>query len=725
MAKFTHIANSFKSGQLGQKLVGRTDISQYRNGLLDMKNMINSPVGGAFRRGGFSSFKKVTPPLLAYSSSLVVPFVVSNDESYLIVFYGRVSGNSFPPKPVIYNSSGVLQGTEGGVFGVNFFPEDATLLRWVQLGRFMFFCSADGNMRPFFLYQGASGDFEFRLYSIRPPVDFIDPLGLQTKDPEGFRYPYFPNTDENIFMKYVRGPNPTEDQIVMQDGSAVAVDYFADATLVGTFKFRALFGSSEILLAGAVKLSDSSIEVALETGTRPADGAIATDWGRGQWDDQLGWPRTVTSFQQRLIWGGNASFPNTLWSSSIAKPFRMIQEKLFQDQGSTDVTGAGFFGDLDTLQPFEFEIASSQATGITWLGSQRSLHVGTASMEFSLASDTGGFSAIEFPSLRPQTYHGGRNVQPARIGRFSIYVDESGKSIRDFAYSENNGSHISRDLSVLSPDIIYERLGSDNVENVSFKVMDWQESNRCLWLVSSGGSLFSFSYEETAELAGWAWHELGGDPVVLSCAVIPYQGKSTLFIVTQRTVDGSEELFLERLVPPTQDPVYVDGSQEVNYFDASTYVKYGVATDTHLSDLEGYEVYALADGEQLGPFTVTAGEFTTPTAVTEISYGLKYEHLMTTMPLEAGTVIGSAQGQLKRVDRFYMDMYRSLGSKFSYGDTEYPIEYPAIPALESFTGRVKIDYDSTPDERYLVTIKGDDPLPFGVLNITFRGVTQD
>jgi hypothetical protein len=721
MAKFTHIANSFKSGQLGEKLVGRTDIAQYRHGLLTMKNMVNSPVGGAFRRGGLSLFKEVTSAVAA-RGAVPIPFVLTEGEAYLVVLEGRGPlGVNFNPTPRIYDTDGTAIVVERSVFDTQRkWPSDPRDIRWTQLGRYIFFCDAKGEAAPAFLFQKKNGTFIFN--DVILPSQPSDP-GTEETIPNGFRYPYSPNRDSNARFKYVRGATIADDTIQIVNLAGTPINYFTSGA--GAV-FRALYGSAEIMVKQGDFVSATTVKLvtSFTLGVRPADGAIALDWSRGQWDDELGWPRTVTAFQQRLVWGGSPSYPNTIWNSALARPFVMMQEKLFQDETS-DTTGFNYFGELDSNQAFEFDIASSQATGITWLGSQRSLHVGTASMEFSLSSDTGGYSAIEFPSLRPQTYHGGRNIQPARIGRFSIFVDESGTTVRDFAYSEQNGSHISRDLSVLSPDIIYERLEDETYSDVSYKVMDWQESNRCLWASSSAGSLFSFSYEETADLAGWAWHEIGGNPFVWGVAVIPYQGKSTLFIVTQREIDGDDKIFIERLVPPVQDPKYLGGSQEVLYFDAGTYIKYLTPEDTHLCDLEGEEIFALADGEILGPFTVTAGEFTTPSEVTEISFGYKYQHLMTTMPLEAGTIIGSAQGQLKRVDRLYLDVYRGLGGKFSYGDTEYPIEYPQTPSFQSFTGRIKLDYDSTPSERYLVTIKGDDPLPFGLLNVTFRGVTQD
>ena len=43
MSKFNTLINSFKSGQLGQKLLGRTEIKEYLNGCEILQNMITLP----------------------------------------------------------------------------------------------------------------------------------------------------------------------------------------------------------------------------------------------------------------------------------------------------------------------------------------------------------------------------------------------------------------------------------------------------------------------------------------------------------------------------------------------------------------------------------------------------------------------------------------------------------------------------------------------------------
>ena len=722
MAKFTHITNSFRSGQLGEALVGRTDIEEYRTGCLELKNMISSKVGGAFRRGGFKALQSV-PYTPSFSTGRVglIPFVLEG-ESYLVAFKeSDGSGGTTDWNPLVVDSEG--SPLFGGGVSTDIRFENIDDIRWTQYGRLLFICGARGDIPPL-VFSIGDGNLLGPIWNLRPYLKTSD-LGVvpYSDEAEILRHPYTPNTELDLKVFYTRDTDEADDTILFRDGSGTTINMrFDDGDLGRAIRFRV--GSEEVAGIVTEVVDTSTIKIERGVGARPTNGHETDDWALGSWSKNAGYPRTVTTFQNRIIWGGNQSEPLTLWASAVQRPFALMQDKLFQDDTS-DVSGINYFGELDDLQAFDFPISSTASTSITWLGSQRSLHVGTDTVEYALASDAGGFGAISFPSLRAQTFHGGRNVQPGRMGRFSVYVSEDGISIRDFSYSDQNGSHVSRDLSVLSPDLIYSNLKGNPYLGTGFVQLAWQESNRTMWLLSNRGVLFSFAFEENSNLKAWAYHELGGDLTVDSMAVIPYKGVSTLFIVGNREIDGVKAPLIYRLVAPTQDPKYFEGSGETYYLDGGICYDYGEPTSEHDAGwLEGLEVYAIIDGEEKGPFLVEDETFETePTE--SICFGLRYEHKLTTMPLEAGTIIGSAQGQLKRVDRVFFDMYRSKGSVLEYPGTFHDIEYPQTPAFESFTGRVISEYESTPDERYLVTIRGDKALPFGLLNLTFRGVTQD
>jgi hypothetical protein len=761
VGKFTYIANSFKSGQLGEKLVGRTDIGDYKNGCLELKNMIISSVGGAFRRPGTEyvvetkflikdgDLISLDPPEFAVGDELIVPefgvgIIPYNAGSgrVLVISICNLSLDRVSPPSIIqveaFEPDGTLVGRErlpgtGYAYSSALLGFDARNVRYCQAGRYLIVCSSKGDLAPFYIFLSDENTIIVRPLITR--LQFSSSTG-KYDNLSGFPIlpPYIALGGPTLKLKYVRGATEAEDYVVATDSSGTDVDYFGEDNFPLSEplnRIRAIFGSTEYLLDGTQKLRNLGItrviiNLARIGGARPADGAITEDWGMAEWGDNFGWPETVAFYQQRVIFAANKSSPNTVWFSELGKIANFMQIKLLQDEAATTApgpSGLNYWGDLDDTQAFSLSLASLAPSKIQWLSSQRTLLAGAEGVEYALLSEGGALTPLAPPSFSPQTYHGSVNIQPVGVGRFTFYVGQDGRSLRDFSYSDRNGSYVSRELSVLSPDILIAQLLGALPDDVQYIRLAWQESANTLWAVTSQGSLLTFTFEESLEVKGWSYHPISGATKVWDICVTNFRGEGTIFLLVERLVDGDRRFFVEKISKISQNTSLVGSKQ--HYLDGGNYKTYGVATNTHTSHLEGAEVFALADGEVVGPFTVTAGEFTTPTPVSEISYGFKYEHILTTMPLEAGSGLGSAQGQLKRVDHIFMDIYKGLGGSYSYGDTEYPIEYPTLPSFTLYTGRNKINYDSTANEKYFITIKGDDPLPFGLLNMTFRGVTQD
>jgi hypothetical protein len=88
VAKFNKLQNSFKSGQLSQLLDGRTDLSEYENGLKTMKNSYPMRQGGAQKRSGTKYLDDLTSDIdaaLIGNAMKMVPFSLSNGERYIFI----------------------------------------------------------------------------------------------------------------------------------------------------------------------------------------------------------------------------------------------------------------------------------------------------------------------------------------------------------------------------------------------------------------------------------------------------------------------------------------------------------------------------------------------------------------------------------------------------------------------------------------------------------------
>lgn len=148
--------------------------------------------------------------------------------------------------------------------------------------------------------------------------------------------------------------------------------------------------------------------------------------------------------------------------------------------------------------------------------------------------------------------------------------------------------------------------------------------------------------------------------------------------------------------------------------------------------LEGQTVSALADGQEVPDLTVTDGEITLPDAAARAQVGLPYTSTLATQRLEAGAADGTAQGKTKRIHKFVLRLYATLGGKVgSNEDTLDLIQYrrgsdlmdEVPPLVTGDTEALAFDGGYETDGR--VWIVCDQPLPFTLVAVYPQVVTQD
>lgn len=154
-----------------------------------------------------------------------------------------------------------------------------------------------------------------------------------------------------------------------------------------------------------------------------------------------------------------------------------------------------------------------------------------------------------------------------------------------------------------------------------------------------------------------------------------------------------------------------------------------------LDYLEGESVSVVADGNYVNDFTVSGGQIADIgadyTASSIIVVGLKFEHLLETQPIDAGSAIGSAQGSIKRIDRAVVRFRESAACQIGWasGDVEDIIfRDPATPlsdAIDLVTDDKVIEFNGDYDRLARVFAKGSDPLPCNITCIAIRGYTGD
>lgn len=323
------------------------------------------------------------------------------------------------------------------------------------------------------------------------------------------------------------------------------------------------------------------------------------------WNAQDGYPASATLHQQRLVVGGTSRFPQTIWGSR-----------------------AGLYGDFTkgTLDDdsYSFELSSDEVNPVQFLASNRDLVVLTYGGEWVL---TGGIEKPITPTnvrATPQAKVGSAKVRPEQIDDDLYYAQRGLSALRTLGYAIDVGGYRSGEASTFS-----EHLVSGGVEQISYQ----QSPERVQWVQKSDGTYLAVTVSREQAVRAFALCTPAADGVVESMATIPEDGEDRTYIVVRRTVNGATKRYVERM-------------NWAAYQDCRVTKTPASATVSGLTHLAGLSVSAVADGIDLGDFTVTAGgEITLPRIAATVDVGLRYTPTIRLLPPEFGTGMGAAAGK--------------------------------------------------------------------------------
>lgn len=154
-------------------------------------------------------------------------------------------------------------------------------------------------------------------------------------------------------------------------------------------------------------------------------------------------------------------------------------------------------------------------------------------------------------------------------------------------------------------------------------------------------------------------------------------------------------------------------------------------TISNLDYLEGEEVTVLANGKDQGEFTVTSGSITLEEAFDTIIVGLKYESVLTTQSLEAGSGVGSAQGRPTRIDYLALRLYATAQCNFGRNESnQEEIDFTDPDAdmddpIPLFTGDKVLPFAGDYEVDSGITVTAERPLPMNITCLVARGMTND
>lgn len=438
-------------------------------------------------------------------------------------------------------------------------------------------------------------------------------------------------------------------------------------------------------------------------------------WRLGYWSDTTGWPAVGTFFEDRFWLAGSEEYPD-MFAGSVVGAYETFSQ--------TDT-----FGVVLDDNAVVGRLNSRRLSRIRWLSSDaRGLLLGTGSEEYTISAPNSEPLTARNIAARPATRRGSADVEPVRVDSQTLYVQRSGRALREFAFVFEADGYKSPSMSQLA-----SHLGAH-----PFVEMDYAaEPHSIVWVRRDDGSLVGLTYNRDENVVGWHRHDLSGG-LIDSLAVIPQQDQlqDGLWVVVRRTVNDQQRRYIERLTrfwdfdTVLADAHFVDSG--LRYQGAAIEIVYG------LQHLEGLEVYGLIDARPVGPLTVENGAVVLPYEGTNVVLGLGYDSEGVLPRLENGAEDGTAQGKVKRVQSIVVNVWNSFNGlvgvyneqegEFVYEPLEYPGRFDEFEDVTLYTGEIG-PFNPSPgyDMKGLIAFKRpkESPLPFNIVAIMPQLHTQD
>lgn len=695
---------NFTAGEVSPRLLGRTDISKYNNGVRTLLNCFIQQQGGAYRRSG-SRF--VGGVKVSANYTRMQGFTFSTIQSYMLEFGGGYIR--------FYSNGGQIQ-----VSGV---PVEVST--------------------PY-------------LVSDLPQLDFC-----QSSDTLIITHPNYPtqaltrSSNVNWTLSpapLIDGPylseNSNQSLLVQSSGATGTVTLTASAALFAAtdigrvFRIRSgayagwctITGFTDTTHVTAVCGSTNSTSLTVIPGV--AQTGLPTQqvftWRFGAFSSLLGYPSVCCFHQQRLWLAASPNQPQTMWSSNTGDYYNFAVSDL------NGINYAGTTYDVAVLDTNSIVVtlASQEVNSIRWMQSSRILIIGTVRAEWVLqqANTSEGISPTNI-DISQQTTYGSLNIPNTSIlvDISGLFIHRSGRRVKEITFDFTINGYRTKDLTLLGEHIL--RQGGTAVDSAY-----QQEPDSVFYVCRQDGVLGAMTYVKEQDEVGWSRIIMGasmaGAAVVESISSIPSVSGTTdtLWMVVNRTIGGVTKRYIEYIDPPF-DPQNSMDKTSMYFVDCGLTYNGGPATTfSGLDHLIGETVTICADGA-LEPDQVVslAGTIILPSPKTVVHVGLAYTSIIHTLKPEAGAPGGgTAQAKISRVDKFALRCLYTMGMQFGSKETGPFDEIDfrkTVDAMDTspplFTGDVKefLEQDYGFDDG--IVLVQSKPYPMNIISVYPEAVVYE
>lgn len=742
--RFTTSQTSFKAGRLSPKLVNRIDTEQYKNGASILHAMKVLPEGGVERTKGYrhiniNGLRELNNPKqisITVKGTPISVFIYRDDFDNAIyatrIKYPYVFGQE-QTITLIPGSSEVL---------------DPELFDWAISKNKLVLAHYGGTVPPFYIVFNDNGDIStsYNFLLIGP----------------GNNVAKYPMTDLGQLPGLTRGAFVGgKVELTSTDPAVVSVlqnnfQFYLEA--IGKRDFGAGIAESVVGSDFFIKFANITNGILAQpyqyflSGGNLVDiftflGVTSIDqWSHSMWR-MNNWPKTVTSHESRVVFGGTPSDPLTIFGSRVNNSEAFTQQKR-QDPLNPKLTVASPFGSILPTDPYVFTAASKDDSTITFVQSAQNLIIGTDTKEYVAGGGDTILSALSV-NIKPYTAQGSIALGSVSIGQSVYYIATDGKKLFKFKFSDANGSFVSQEVSLLFSDLL---------EKDRIKFVFWAAHISSLMVLMHSGKLYAImDNEQAGTSAFWDTGITGvysasfvrtttgnaghiGDHILMRGLDFGLASFEQMYYLDGIYDSGIDEDIVEENIYMYLDRATIISRISPNNFDWNGRAigpttggvgdSYPIETDiypvgTQLIVLDNinnfavsyFTVPALVGGAAFSPLPHTSSSITIGI--------LPREAKVATMPIEAGQQWGSAQMGIKNIDTIGVRHYKTYSYEISSNGVTWQPKNVSSNAGKATTGRADTKYDASPNTDQIVYLRNAKAEPFCILGINMRGVSND
>ena len=543
MARVHPFQTNFTAGELTPKLAGQVDFKKYSNGVETLENMQVFPQGGATRRPGTRFVAEVKN---SANVTRLIPFEFNVEQSYImefgdqyIRFYkdnGQITETAKDITAITKaNPAVVTSSSHGYSDGDHVWIASVVGMTEVNGRRFTVankttntFELSGVNSTNYTTYS--SGGTASKVYEISTSYTSAQVFDLQFAQSADIMYITHPLHEPAILSRTGHTNWTLADAVFEKgpylDANSTSTTLTSSATTVGTGRTltasASLFASTDV--GRLFKLGDGHGKITAFTSATvvtvevlvalTSNGSVT--WALGAYSNTTGFPRAVSFFEQRLIYGGSTDFPQTIWAS---------QSGLYNN---FDV------GDSSAANSFIYTIAANKVNVIRYLAPARDLIIGTAGGEFQVGRPTGEPLKPDNVNIKQQTSYGSHTTPPQQIGSTVLFVQRQQRKIREFSYRFENDAYAAPDMTILS-----EHLTEGGIVDVEYA----QEPSSIYYAVRTDGQLLGMTYQREEEVVAWHRSVIGGKNTACTVTVTDYDNITVGSRLVLTKSDGTSVTF--------------------------------------------------------------------------------------------------------------------------------------------------------------------------------------